>query len=442
MSSKASTTIGFERASTRRSRTTTSALFVAESAGISTPRPPNMERIVELNRGPFVGATTGAALELAEPPEGAQILDVRPVDEPSPPATSGALSVPVSGTRFSTKAAFVLDRGPVVVVASTTTRPSRATKRPPLGRLLRHRRLRPRRRTGDARARPDRAARRAARSRAPSSSTCARRTSVTRATSPGAGTSRTACSRSARPTSPRDRPDRHDLRDRPARRDRREHPRRARLRRAPGRERRHRLRGPRPASRPSSSAAAAARALRAPGGPTPLQRCEPASRRVRERSPAMLLITRRDDELDLGLERARRAALPMVVDGDDIAAALRDRGRGRSQLSWPVGDEQADRRKRPPCVEAVPEDRDERRRIDVPAREDDGHGAGALPAPARSAARPTAPAPSTRSFVRSTQNTSASEISSSDTATVVEDTREDRRGARPDASQRFRPRSS
>jgi hypothetical protein len=37
--------------------------------------------------------------------------------------------------------------------------------------------------------------------------------------------------------------------------------------------------------------------------------------------------------------------------------------------------------------------------------------------PARSAARPTAPAPSTRNFVRSTQRTSACAISSSDTET-------------------------
>jgi hydroxyacylglutathione hydrolase len=118
MSSKASTTIGFERRFNAALAYDDVALFVAESAGISTPRPPNMHRIVELNRGPFVGAQPEPQ-ELLAPPEGAQILDVRPVDAFAAGHLVGALSVPVSGSRFSTKAAFVLDHGPVVVAAST-----------------------------------------------------------------------------------------------------------------------------------------------------------------------------------------------------------------------------------------------------------------------------------------------------------------------------------
>ena len=66
----------------------------------------------------------------------------------------------------------------------------------------------------------------------------------------------------------------------------------------------------------------------------------------------------------------------------------------------------------------VPHDRDQRRRVDVPAGEDDRRRAEPPARPARSAASPTAPAPSTRSFVRSRQRTSASEISSSETSTV------------------------
>src|SRR6188508_889885 len=56
MSSKASTTIGFERRFNKALADDDVALFVAESTGISAPRPPNMERIVELNGGPFVAA--------------------------------------------------------------------------------------------------------------------------------------------------------------------------------------------------------------------------------------------------------------------------------------------------------------------------------------------------------------------------------------------------
>ena len=114
MSSKASTTIGFERRFNPALAYDDVALFVAESTGISTPRPPNMERIVELNRGPFVGAQPEPQ-ELADPPEGAQVLDVRPVEAFAAGHVAGAVSVPVSGTAFSTKAAFVLDSGPVVV---------------------------------------------------------------------------------------------------------------------------------------------------------------------------------------------------------------------------------------------------------------------------------------------------------------------------------------
>jgi hydroxyacylglutathione hydrolase len=118
MSSKASTTIGFERRFNPALAHDDVALFVAESAGVATPRPPNMHRIVELNRGPFVGAQPEPQ-ELVAPPEGAQILDVRPVSAFAAGHVAGALSVPVSGSRFSTKAAFVLDDVPVVIAAST-----------------------------------------------------------------------------------------------------------------------------------------------------------------------------------------------------------------------------------------------------------------------------------------------------------------------------------
>jgi glyoxylase-like metal-dependent hydrolase (beta-lactamase superfamily II)/rhodanese-related sulfurtransferase len=117
MSSKASTTIGFERRFNPALTQDDLALFIGESTGISAPRPPNMERIVELNRGPFLGAQPTPE-ELAAPPDGAQILDVRPVGAFAEGHLAGALSVPVSGTRFATKAAFVLGDEPVVVVAT------------------------------------------------------------------------------------------------------------------------------------------------------------------------------------------------------------------------------------------------------------------------------------------------------------------------------------
>jgi hydroxyacylglutathione hydrolase len=127
MSSKASTTIGFERRFNPALANDDVALFIAESAGASAPRPPNMERIVELNRGPFVGAQPDAE-ELAAPPTGAQVLDARPVEAFAAGHLTGALNVPVSGTRFSTKAAFVLDDRPIIVAASDFDEAARAIR--------------------------------------------------------------------------------------------------------------------------------------------------------------------------------------------------------------------------------------------------------------------------------------------------------------------------
>src|SRR5919106_2575985 len=117
MSSKASTTIGFERRFNHALAENDVAAFVAESMANGAPRPANMDRIVELNRGPFVGAQ-GTPLEVPAPPEGAQLLDVRPVEAFAEGHRAGAVNVPVSGTRFATKAGFVLDHEPPVVVVA------------------------------------------------------------------------------------------------------------------------------------------------------------------------------------------------------------------------------------------------------------------------------------------------------------------------------------
>ena len=56
MSSKGSTTIGFERRFNRAMAAGNEDTFVEESASIKTPKPPNAEQIVELNRDAFVAA--------------------------------------------------------------------------------------------------------------------------------------------------------------------------------------------------------------------------------------------------------------------------------------------------------------------------------------------------------------------------------------------------
>jgi hydroxyacylglutathione hydrolase len=128
MSSKASTTIGFERRFNPALAMDDVASFVAESAAVSAPRPPNMERIVALNRGAFVGAQPSPP-ELPMPPAGASVVDVRPVQAFARGHLAGAVNVPVGGSSFSTKAAFVLDpERPVVVAASDETEAERALR--------------------------------------------------------------------------------------------------------------------------------------------------------------------------------------------------------------------------------------------------------------------------------------------------------------------------
>jgi hydroxyacylglutathione hydrolase len=128
MSSKASSTIGFERRFNPALLIEDEASFVSESAGIAAPKPPNMARLVELNRGPLVGAAADVA-ELPVPPPGAAVLDVRPAPDFFEGHLSGAINVPVSGTSFATKAGFLLVAGtPTVVQAATADEARRAVR--------------------------------------------------------------------------------------------------------------------------------------------------------------------------------------------------------------------------------------------------------------------------------------------------------------------------
>jgi hydroxyacylglutathione hydrolase len=116
MSSKPSTTIGFER---RFNHALVEPYddFMARSSGPQPPRPPNMEAIVELNRGPFLGAQPALA-RLDLPPHDAVVLDVRDAHAFSDGHRTGALNVPASGSAFGTKAAFVLPERPIVIDAA------------------------------------------------------------------------------------------------------------------------------------------------------------------------------------------------------------------------------------------------------------------------------------------------------------------------------------
>ncbi len=126
MSSKASTTIGFER---RFNPALQGELvdFLSAGLGPQPPRPPNMEQIVELNRGELLGAQ--APLErLDASPEEAIVLDVRPTEVFADGHESGAVGIPVSGSSFATRAAFVLPERPVVLHATDEAEAERAAR--------------------------------------------------------------------------------------------------------------------------------------------------------------------------------------------------------------------------------------------------------------------------------------------------------------------------
>jgi hydroxyacylglutathione hydrolase len=112
MSSKASSTIGFERRFNHALRAADEEGFVAEAIRTGL-RPPNMDRIVELNRGPLLGSP--APLEPVNGGAGV-VLDVRDADDFAAGHAKGALSVPVDGGNFATKAAFVLPSEERVVI--------------------------------------------------------------------------------------------------------------------------------------------------------------------------------------------------------------------------------------------------------------------------------------------------------------------------------------
>jgi glyoxylase-like metal-dependent hydrolase (beta-lactamase superfamily II) len=121
-----SSTIGAERRTNHALARTDLQEFVAASASISAPRPPTVERVVALNRGPFLGSP--AALDRLDEVRG-QLLDVRPAHAYVYGHAPGALNVPADGPSFGTKAGFLLDvEAPITLHASSPEQAELAAK--------------------------------------------------------------------------------------------------------------------------------------------------------------------------------------------------------------------------------------------------------------------------------------------------------------------------
>ena len=106
MSSKASSTVGFERRFNPALQIADEDAYVQETAGAAQPRPANMTRIVELNRGPFVPAQPG--LRALDRWDDATIVDVRPPATFATGHVPGAFNIPVASSSFATRAGFLL----------------------------------------------------------------------------------------------------------------------------------------------------------------------------------------------------------------------------------------------------------------------------------------------------------------------------------------------
>jgi len=114
LSADPSSTIGAERRTNRALRIREVDDFVADALSKNAPRPPNMDRIIALNRGAFLGAAS--PLERRERGDG-PVLDVRDAEQFAAGHLPGALNVPMSGKSFATRAAFVVGEGALVLHA-------------------------------------------------------------------------------------------------------------------------------------------------------------------------------------------------------------------------------------------------------------------------------------------------------------------------------------
>jgi hydroxyacylglutathione hydrolase len=122
-----STTIGREREQ-NAALVATHEQFMCRATGPQPPRPPNMGTIVELNRGPFVAARP--PLAQVHDAGGAVVLDVRDADAFALAHRRGAINVPVDGSSFGTKSAFVLPPGrPILIEAASGEQAEQAAAR-------------------------------------------------------------------------------------------------------------------------------------------------------------------------------------------------------------------------------------------------------------------------------------------------------------------------
>ncbi len=123
---KSSSTIGFERRHNRALQIADEDEFVAEQVASLGDKPPNIERIVGLNRGPLVEdfgtpapLSTHEVEELVE--QGAVVIDGRTNEQFDEAHIEGALSASAYDTGFATKVSRVAPVGSDIVVVAASS---------------------------------------------------------------------------------------------------------------------------------------------------------------------------------------------------------------------------------------------------------------------------------------------------------------------------------
>jgi glyoxylase-like metal-dependent hydrolase (beta-lactamase superfamily II)/rhodanese-related sulfurtransferase len=114
MSPARSSTVGHEKRTNGALTYGDVQAFVNASASVSTPRPPTTARVVDLNKGPLIGAPE--PVERLEDVGDATVLDVRTTEAHAAGHVRGAFNVPVSGSSFATRAGFVVDPDERIVI--------------------------------------------------------------------------------------------------------------------------------------------------------------------------------------------------------------------------------------------------------------------------------------------------------------------------------------
>ncbi len=128
MSAKPSTTLGFERRFNDMLQPMGEAAFVEAANSGLAPKPPNLARIVDVNRGPL-RARPALPVRLDALPDDAPALDVRATADVVHGYVPGSLHVPVAQTGFGTRAGFLLDPDvPTVLIADDEEQAHRAAR--------------------------------------------------------------------------------------------------------------------------------------------------------------------------------------------------------------------------------------------------------------------------------------------------------------------------